>query len=165
MDKTIKWIVTIPAIIAGIVLIGIMLLTTADVALRFFFNAPITGSSEITQRFIIVAGFLGLGWCALGNQHIKVDLLIGRLSAKAQKVFTVFNYLVVGAVSVLISVNCYKQARLVKMMNVQSQLLAIPNYPFYLVISFSYMLLALTILFLIVRAFAGKDTPEVKHES
>jgi hypothetical protein len=43
MIKIIRWVISIPAIIAGIVLIGIMSLTTLDIIFRFFYNAPITG--------------------------------------------------------------------------------------------------------------------------
>ena len=165
MNKFIKWFVSIPAIIAGSVLIIIMLLTTLDVIMRFFFNAPITGSSEITQRFIIVAGFLGIGWCALNNQHIKVDILVGKLPPKGQKVFTLFNYLVVGIISALIGTQSFKQAALVKKMHVQSQLLGIPNFPFYYVVSISYFILLITIIFLLVLTILNK-TPQVEdHES
>lgn len=165
MDKFIKWFVSIPAIVAGSVLILIMLLTTLDVILRFFFNAPITGCSEITQRFIIVAGFLGMGWCALNNQHIKVDLLVGRLPPKGQKVFSIFNYIVVGIISALITKQSYTQAILVKKMNIQSQLLGIPNFPFYFVVSISYFILLVTIVFLIVYTILNKNPQEADHDS
>jgi TRAP-type C4-dicarboxylate transport system permease small subunit len=164
MFKGLKWFVTVPAIIAGVVLVCIMLLTTADVILRFFFNSPITGCAEITQRLIIVAGFLGMGWCALSNMHIKVDLVVGKLPSKAQKVFSAFNYIVVAAVSFIVSTQSYKQASLVKRMHVQSQLLGIPNFPFYYVVSISYFILFLTIIALLVFLISGKELNKEEAE-
>ncbi|MDC7125580.1 MAG: TRAP transporter small permease [Spirochaetales bacterium] len=164
MNKILKWFVSIPAIIAGTVLVFIMLLTTIDVIFRFFFNAPITGASEITQRFIIFAGFLGMGWCALNNQHIKVGLIIDRLSPGMQKFFDIVNFIIVGIVGGIISKESFKQALLVKKMNVQSQLLGIPNFPFYIVVSISYLILTITIVFLLVYKILNKDILEKKNE-
>ena len=145
-DKIIKWIVTVPAIIAGIVLIIIMALTTTDVILRFFLNAPIRGCSEVVQRLIVVAGFLGMGWCAISDQHIKVDLVFSRLPERVQYFLNIFNYLIVAAVSVIITWQSYRQALCVKRMNVESQLLGIPNYPFYIVVSGAYLILLVAVI-------------------
>ncbi|MCL6477580.1 MAG: TRAP transporter small permease [Peptococcaceae bacterium] len=152
--KIYSGVITIPAVIAGIVLVGLMLVTTADVTLRYFFNQPIVGSNEISVSMMVCAGFLGQAWCAMKRRHIKVDLLVGNLPPKAQDFFDSFNYLIVAGLSALIAVESYKQALIVRRLCQESQLLGIPQFPFYLVITFSYLLLLLASIVLLFSSIS-----------
>ena len=51
--------VTASAVVAGVVLFALMLLTTADVIGRYFFNAPITGVVDLTEFSVLLMTFLG----------------------------------------------------------------------------------------------------------
>ena len=47
LSKCLHWL-------GATLLFGMMLLTTADVILRYFFNRPITGSFELTQYLMVM---------------------------------------------------------------------------------------------------------------
>lgn len=64
-NKVLDQVSRVASITGIIFLLAIVVLTTADVFLRYVLNKPILGSVELTQYFIIVAGFLGLAWCAV----------------------------------------------------------------------------------------------------
>lgn len=61
--------------LAGLVLFALMLLTTADVLGRFLFNAPVTGTVELTQLMLAALVFLALPVVCWREGHIAVDLL------------------------------------------------------------------------------------------
>ncbi|MFW3616998.1 MULTISPECIES: TRAP transporter small permease [Halomonadaceae] len=61
--------------VAGATLFAMMLLTTADVAGRFFFNSPILGTVELTQLMLAAVVFLSLPVVCWREEHVSVDLL------------------------------------------------------------------------------------------
>ncbi|MBN2403446.1 MAG: TRAP transporter small permease [Spirochaetes bacterium] len=157
IESILKSIVTITSILAGISLIALMVVTAADVILRAFFSIAVVGSNEISVAIMICAGFLGLAWCAFNDNHIKVDLVVCRFPVKIQKYFYQFNYLIVLIISLFISYASFNGAMDVKFLGSRSQLLEIPQYPFYLVTSFAYLLMALTALFFLIKFIVVKD--------
>ncbi len=72
---------------AGTVCILIlMLLTTADVILRYVLNMPIKGAYEISEILMLSAVFLGMGYTQLYGEHVNADLFVSRLSKRANLV-------------------------------------------------------------------------------
>jgi TRAP-type C4-dicarboxylate transport system permease small subunit len=141
---------------ASIVLLGVMMmLTVVDVTLRYLFDSPILGSMELTEYIMVCVGTLGLAWCALQGAHIKVDLIVGRLPQKAQKVLDSFNYILVIGVSLLITSQTFLRAGIVRRLGMASAMLDIPQYPFLLVVSFSYLLLFAAAIMLLIYAIAS----------
>lgn len=71
------------SVLAGVSLAVMMLSTTFDTILRYFFNSPISGVFELNEVALVVCVFLGLAWCQVEKGHIRVTLLLIRLSPKA----------------------------------------------------------------------------------
>jgi TRAP-type transport system small permease protein len=61
--------------VAGATLFFMMLLTTADVTGRYFFNTPILGTVELTQLMLAALVFLSLPVVCWRQEHVSVDLL------------------------------------------------------------------------------------------
>lgn len=139
-------IMLLPVIAAGIVLIALMLLTVSDVFLRFFLKKPIVGVHEISVSMMVCIGFLGLAWVALIDRHIKVDLLVSKFPLKAQKYIYHINYLLVGVLSAVLAVENYRRSFIMRHLGAASDVLNIPQFPFYIVISVGYFLLLVTIV-------------------
>jgi len=68
------------------VLFLLMLLTSADVLLRYLFNSPITGTFELTELTMIVTIFFALSYTASRGGHIRVELIVDRLNRRSQAV-------------------------------------------------------------------------------
>ena len=68
--------------VAGATLFGMMLLTTADVTGRYFFNFPIRGAVELTQLMLAALVFLSLPVVCWRQEHVSVDLLDAVFPAK-----------------------------------------------------------------------------------
>ena len=61
-------------------------LIVVDVFLRFFFNMPIAGSLELEQYMLATVVFLSLGYAMMEDQHVNIDLISSKYSAKGKLV-------------------------------------------------------------------------------
>ena len=67
-----------------------MLLITADVVGRYFFNSPIPGTLEVTEFMLCMIVFGGLTYLEIRGEHVRILLIYSRLSAKAQFALSIF---------------------------------------------------------------------------
>ncbi len=74
------------SIIAGVIIVAIMLLITADISLRFLFNSPIMGTLELTEFGMVVAFYIGLAYLQSQKGHITIEIVVDRLSARTRSV-------------------------------------------------------------------------------
>lgn len=74
-------------IVAGLLLIGIMFLTVADVIGRASVNASILGTVEISQLALVGIAYLGLAAAELDDRHVSVDLVEMNVSHRVRIVF------------------------------------------------------------------------------
>ena len=72
--------------VAGVTLGLAMFLTTADVVWRYFLNHSIVAAHDVTELMMVVVVFLGLAYTASAKGHIRVDVLISRLSKRTQAI-------------------------------------------------------------------------------
>ncbi len=77
MQNTIKRISNWMAGAASFCLLGLMLITFADVVGRYFFNAPLVYTVEMVELGMGLMIFFGLGLTTLNRGHIAVDLVAG----------------------------------------------------------------------------------------
>jgi TRAP-type transport system small permease protein len=86
--------------IAGATVVGLMLMTVADVVGRRFFGSPVRGSVELTQLAMVVMIYLGFAYAENHGDHISVDIVYLRLRRWLQLVITaltsVFGIAVIG---------------------------------------------------------------------
>ena len=135
--------------IAVVFLVAMMLLTVADVFLRYVFSAPIKGSLELTEYSMVLAGFLGIAWCAVRRGHVKVDLIVRHMPSRAQGITDTITMLLAFTVLPLVVWRSFAQAQEVLLEKMVSPSLEIPEFPFYMAVGLGYsliILVAITIL-------------------
>ena len=125
-----------------------MLLTVADVFLRYFFNSPITGTTEITEFMMVIVVFPALGWCAITRRHVKVDLLVLYLPRKVQTIIDTITLLATLGIFIIITWQSFLEAMDV---STTTALLSLPHYPFYWVLTFGLALFCFSIATLIIE--------------
>ncbi len=135
------------AVIAGIAIIAMMLLTCADVFLRYFVNAPIEGSFDVTQMLMVIIVFFALGYCGWTGGHVVVDLLRDVISRRLLVALSV----VVNGVGAAVMLAIVWQATLTAIDFVRTgetpMTVLIPKYPFILVTAFGALSYAAVLLF------------------
>ena len=88
---------------AGILVLGMMLVTSLDVGLRFFFNAPLGGAFEVTEISMALVIFAGMSLAAARREHITVNLLETALSERARRWQRVLGDLVCAMVAAVLA--------------------------------------------------------------
>ena len=129
----------------------LMLLTVVDVFLRYFFNAPITGATEISRLLMVIIVFPALGWAAIDRAHIRVDLVVSRIPARLQAIIGSITFFIALVTYVIITWQSFLEAAVVKR---QTSLLHISFTPFYWVMSAGFAIFCLAIAALVVEDIA-----------
>jgi|GEM_PF-368355 len=83
MENLFKSIERVLAILAGIALFIMMILTFVDVVGRYGFNKSIFGTSEMIEVLMVVVIFAGVAFVTTSDQHIKVDIFAPWISRVA----------------------------------------------------------------------------------
>lgn len=63
------------AMLASLLLAGLVLLTVVDVVARNLLNAPIAAAFELTEMTLALIVFAGLPWVTRRGGHVSIDLL------------------------------------------------------------------------------------------
>ena len=130
----------------GIVLAAMMLMTFMDVVGRYLFNHPLTGTVDLTELFMGLIVFFGIGHTTMRQNHIAVDLLTSRLTGRLATAFELFAQAVAGALGGLI---CWQLWIIAGEMMETNTLTRIWEYPVYPV---AYAMAAASVV--MVSAFA-----------
>jgi len=88
--------------LAAALISAIMLLTSADVALRYLFSAPINGALEISEMLFMAATLLCFAIVEVERSNIAVRFVIDRLGERAQAVVSLLQLATCLAMSSLI---------------------------------------------------------------
>jgi TRAP-type C4-dicarboxylate transport system permease small subunit len=116
--------------IGNVALAAMMLLATADVIGRYFFNAPVLGAYEITEYLMLILVFSFLALAQSTKVHISVDIVFNRLPARLQHVLERLNHLICLLMMILVSWMSIQRIWELKRTGEASVLLKIPDYPF-----------------------------------
>ncbi len=161
MSHPLKLAVTVAGYLAGLTLVALMLGTVADVAGRYFFNAPITGVFDLTHFAVVIMVYLGLGYCTYFGAHAAIDFIFDRFPAFIRNIVQRLADLAAAALLCVISWQTGKSGIQVRDFNQTSQLLEWPVYPLYWIVVFGCLLTALV---LIVHALRPDLKQEQSHE-
>ena len=154
--KTIHHLSMLFAYVATGVLGLMMLLTVADVFLRYFFNSPITGTTEVTEFMMVIVVFPALAYCAITRRHVQVDLLVSYFPRKVRTIIDTFTLLATLGIFIIITCQSFLESMDVR---TTTALLSLPHYPFYWVLTVSLALFCLSIATLLIENI----TKEVKR--
>jgi TRAP-type C4-dicarboxylate transport system permease small subunit len=132
---------------AGVTILALMmLLTVADVTLRYFFNKPILGSYEITEFMMAVLAACTFGHAAILKAHVNVDILFTKLPERAQSIISIFTNLICFIFfSLMFWRNIYISSVLRESDSI-SPALSIPEFPFVFILGIGFGVLALVFL-------------------
>ena len=133
-------------LVTVVALVALMLITVADVLLRFIFKHPILGSNEITEYTMILTVFLGLAWCAAQKKHVSVEIVTSRFSPRVQAGFSSVTYLLCLGVSALMTWRAFVETVSLYQTHLATSILGIPTYPFNGLFGFGCAILCLVIL-------------------
>ncbi len=118
------------AYVGAFSLFGIMCLTTADVAGRYLFNAPITGVFELTEFMVLFLIFSFLAYTQHSKGHVSVDLLVSLFPRRIQTTSALVNHSLCLILMGLITYMGFRRALELVEYQEASPNLGVPIYPF-----------------------------------
>ena len=163
-DKIIVTCIKTISYISGICLVGIMLIAFFNVIGEKFFATGIPMTTEIITYLHIPLVFLGAAFVTLDNGHVKIDLLSSKFSLKLQRIFTTFGFLCGTAICGFISARGIVQMLKFIARHKKSSVtgLGFDLWPFALILSIGFAMLAISFLWAIVRQYVNVPTVQ-KH--
>ena len=142
------------ALLAGVVLVLLVLLTVADVVMRYAFNAPIFGAQDMSQLALIVVVFLSMAYCGRKGGHVAVDLFVQALGRRAAAWIDAAVSLAGAGVLFTLAWRSVVSGGRASLFGSASNLLVIPFEPFYYVIALGAALYGLVLVGQAVAALA-----------
>lgn len=137
LDKISNIIEAIMLVIFGVSIMVLVLITVYSVIMRYVVHAPVPWTEELQMILVVWMSFFGICVTILENGNISVDLLVNRFHGVMQKVCSVFSWIVMAVV--LIVVMRLGFIRLDNLLNSNqiTAVLHIPKYVQYLAVAVS----------------------------
>lgn len=148
-------VLRILGLISGTILMLLMLGTVADVALRYLFNAPFSGSLELTEFAMALIVWLSMAYCGWAGGHIAVDLLDKWLDRPSLAWLPALLSLVGAAMFALMSWQIVLET--LDTTTKVSNMMRLPHYPIKLAVAFGAAMFALVLLVQAVTGWRGRS--------
>lgn len=129
-----------------VVLAAMMFLTFADVALRYIFNRPISGSFDLTELMMVVVACCGFAYCAVMKGHVNVDLVVSRLRQRNRAIVETITGLLGLTFLFLVTLQAFLYIKVMYLKGLVSAVLHIPVYPLVAVAAVGLAMLWLVLL-------------------
>lgn len=144
--KLVQWLSEKLNWIAAFGIVVLMVLTCADVFLRYFFRSPVRGTYEISGLIALVVISFALAETQMKRAHISVDFIALMLPRRLRAVLRCMVYLVSLGLTVLFAWRSAAYAQSLWQIGETSQTEKIPFAPFVLVMSAGFAVLCLVLL-------------------
>ena len=129
LNKFVFWCNKIIGVIGCLVLSAIMLLITAGIISRYFFNSPFSWTEEVTTFLMVYLCYISAALTTVAKKHIGADFFIGKAPEKFQKAVSYFSR---GLMLLFFLVVCISVAKLIPQLTWTSAVLEIPRKYYYL---------------------------------
>lgn len=156
LTKTDEFISKISAITIFIMMMWIVI----DVVLRSVFNAPISGTIEITGEYLLlIIVYLSISYTYKEGGHVSVELFENKFSGGIKKVVKLFTNLLTIIVFVLLGIANFQKGLDYFASDIRTtSLLNYPLAPALMIISFGVFLLVINLILESIDILRGKKS-------
>jgi TRAP-type C4-dicarboxylate transport system permease small subunit len=140
--KTFDRIIDFMAFLAGVLLVGAVLIVCFEIWMRYFARKPQVWTVEICEYILFAIAFLGAPWLLKKGGHVSIDIMVAQLGPKTRVFLGLFSKAMGAIVSAIIcgfsmvtAWDSYVSGVVV------IKTLSIPKYYFLMLIALGYFLL------------------------
>jgi TRAP-type C4-dicarboxylate transport system permease small subunit len=148
--KVINFLSRVATFIVSVIVGVMMMLTVADVFMRYVLSMPITGSTEMIE-FMMVILIGGIIPAALENRHVRVDILMERITPKGQALLDAITLFIGSFLVVIMGWRAITTGLFMIKNDVRSPTLDISIFPFYVIVSIGFILLFFSMIAIIIK--------------
>jgi TRAP-type C4-dicarboxylate transport system permease small subunit len=159
-----RWLALIAGTLAGLALLGMALLTLADVVGRTFLRQPVPGATELTELGLVAVTFLLYPLIAWRRSHITVDLFDHLMRPAVRRALGAVGNLLGAGMFGVIGWQLWTQGERAAGYGDVTAFLRLPLGPIILVMAALSGLTALAFLAAAIRAPGDDDAPPKGHE-
>ena len=91
------------AILAAVLMVAVMLTTTIKVVFRYGLREGLIGIDQISGTMLLYITFLGAAWVMRREEHVTLDLLVGRIGPEIRRQFLIWGSAVGALVCLAVS--------------------------------------------------------------
>jgi TRAP-type C4-dicarboxylate transport system permease small subunit len=154
--KALQWVTEMMKTVGAACLVGMMFLTCADVAGRFF-GHPIFGSVEIVAFMAAASVAMALPYTHQARGHIGVEIVFRLLPDRVQRIVETVTNMLALVLFALVTYRMALYARTIRASGEVSMNLELPVYLIIAVVAFSFLVFTLVILQDIVQSLKRAD--------
>jgi len=132
--------------VASAALVGMMLLTSVDVFMRYLFNRPITGTYDLVGLLGAVLAAFAMPYTMLKKGHVAVEILVQSLSRGKQLIVETFTHLLGISLFLVLVWQAILLSRDMKAAGEVTPTLLLPFYPIVYCMAVCFLGLCLAIL-------------------
>lgn len=140
---------------AYVLLPALVLLVTADVSLRYLFNAPLAWGTDVKKLLLLLVMTAGLAGTSLADEHIRVTLVEEQFSAAVRRAFSVLRHALTAVLLVLLGWSVVVLARDMHTFGERAEFVDIPFWPLAALAAASALLAAAAELGRLVQVLKG----------
>jgi len=152
-ERFVTWLSRLLDKIAGWSLVGMMLLTVADVILRLF-RRPILGTYEIVGLLGAIVIAFAMPHTTLQRGHVSVGIVVSNLSLSAQSLINLITRILSIILFALIAWECLQYGNDLKAAGEVSMTLCLPFYPVLYGIGLAAAVVCLVVMSSIFKSMA-----------
>jgi TRAP-type C4-dicarboxylate transport system permease small subunit len=145
-EKAVAGISSFFNMIASAALVLMMVLSCADIFMRYLFNRPITGTYDIVGLSGAVLAAFAMPYTMLKKGHVAVELLVQSLSRGKQLVIETFSHLLGISLFLVLVWQAIVLSRDMKAAGEVTPTLLLPFYPIVYCMALCFFFLSLAIL-------------------
>jgi TRAP-type C4-dicarboxylate transport system permease small subunit len=136
-----------------------MVLSSADIFMRYLFNSPITGTYDVVSLMGAVLASFAMPYTMLQKGHVAVEVLIQSLSRTKQLIIETFTHFLGITLFLVLVWQAILLSRDMKEAGEVTPTLLVPFYPVVYCMAICFFLLSLAILVNLLNIWTKKAKP------
>jgi TRAP-type C4-dicarboxylate transport system permease small subunit len=161
LDRLVRRLAALSIALAALSLLASLALIVYSVAMRYFVNQPVAWVDELVGYLLVATVMLAAADALLEGEHIAVDILTERLSARGRRATLLAGLVTVGASAVLLAVEGWDMVAFSRMVGLKSNgYMATDMWIPQLVVPIGAALMGLAALAALAAAWRKRPAPD-----
>ena len=157
LEKLEAFLNKILMLIGSVAVLSLMALATANVVLRFFFNAPYRGAYEVVGFLGAIVIAFSLGYTQKRKGHIVVDILTERFPKRINRILDAINYFITMIFFAIVSWQLFVWGIKIAKSGEVSETIKIIFHPFVYCVAVGFLAFSLTLLIDFLKSLQTKE--------
>jgi C4-dicarboxylate transporter DctQ subunit len=165
LDRLVRGLAALGVALAALSLLASMFTIGYSVVMRYILNHPVPWADELAGYLLVAAVMLAAADALLHGEHIAVDIVTERLSARGRRRVVIGGLLAVAASAALLAVEGWDMVAFAQMVGLKSNgYMAVPMWIPQLLVPLGAVLLGIATVHEILAVWRDRKDPSATRE-